>query len=139
MAERHALRDGVPKHALKLPFRGGTRARPRAGGAEDRRPRPASAARALNSNGADESIFLEPLIEIAQANQTPAERKLELFHGAMERQRRSGVPRVRVLSLRGRCRRRDYAAGTMTSRWCRRRASATQVHPASGICVRHGP
>ena len=23
-AERHALRDGVPKHALKLPFRGGT-------------------------------------------------------------------------------------------------------------------
>src|SRR5574338_937867 len=24
LAERHALRDGVPKHALKLPFRGGT-------------------------------------------------------------------------------------------------------------------
>ena len=28
------------------------------------------------------SIFLEPLIEIVHANQTPAERKLELFHGA---------------------------------------------------------
>jgi glutamate--cysteine ligase len=24
MEERHALRDGVPKHALKLPFRGAT-------------------------------------------------------------------------------------------------------------------
>ena len=35
----------------------------------------------LNRNGADESIFLEPLIEIVEANQTPAERKLELFHG----------------------------------------------------------
>jgi glutamate--cysteine ligase len=35
----------------------------------------------LNKNGADESIFIEPLIEIVEANQTPAERKLELFHG----------------------------------------------------------
>jgi glutamate--cysteine ligase len=35
----------------------------------------------LNTRGIDESLFLEPLIEFAQANQTPAERKLELFHG----------------------------------------------------------
>jgi len=35
----------------------------------------------LNSNGADESIYLDPLIEIVDADQTPAERKLELFHG----------------------------------------------------------
>ena len=35
----------------------------------------------LNRNGADEGRFLEPLIEIAEANQTSAERKLELFHG----------------------------------------------------------
>ena len=34
-----------------------------------------------NRNGADERIFLTPLIEYADANQTPAERKLELFHG----------------------------------------------------------
>jgi glutamate--cysteine ligase len=79
--ERHALRDGVPKHALKLPFRGGTvrdlaeEALKIAGNGLRRRAR-------LNKNGADESIFLEPMIEIAQANQTPAERKLELFHGA---------------------------------------------------------
>jgi glutamate--cysteine ligase len=81
MAERHALRDGVPKHALKLPFRNGTvrelalEALKIAGNGLARRNR-------LNSNGANEAIFLEPMIEFAQANQTPAERKLELFHGA---------------------------------------------------------
>jgi glutamate--cysteine ligase len=80
-AERHALRDGVPKHALKLPFRGGSvrdlaeQALQIAAHGLKRRAR-------LNKNGADESIFLDPLLEIVQANQTPAERKLELFHGA---------------------------------------------------------
>ncbi|MBS0488113.1 MAG: glutamate--cysteine ligase [Proteobacteria bacterium] len=80
MAERHALRDGVPKHALKLPFRNGTvrelalEALKIAGNGLARRNR-------LNSTGASETVFLEPLIEFAQANQTPAERKLELFHG----------------------------------------------------------
>jgi glutamate--cysteine ligase len=79
-AERHALRDGVPKHALKLPFRGGTvrdlavEAVKIAAHGLKRRAR-------VNRNGADESIFIEPLIEIVEANQTPAERKLELFHG----------------------------------------------------------
>jgi glutamate--cysteine ligase len=79
--ERHALRDGVPKHGLKLPFRNGTvrdlaqeTLRIAAHGLK-RRHR-------LNRHGADESMFLEPLIEIVDANQTPAERKLELFHGA---------------------------------------------------------
>ncbi len=79
--ERHALRDGVPKQALKLPFRhGSVRDLARetlkiAAHGLKRRGR-------LNQHGADESIFLEPLIEIVEANQTPAERKLELFHGA---------------------------------------------------------
>ncbi|MDR3388577.1 MAG: glutamate--cysteine ligase [Rudaea sp.] len=78
MAERHALRDGVPKHALKLPFRKGTvrdlaeRALEISGHGLARRAK-------LNSTGASEAVFLEPLIEFAQANQTPAERKLELF------------------------------------------------------------
>jgi glutamate--cysteine ligase len=81
MEERHALRDGVPKHALKLPFRNGTvrelalEALKIAGQGLARRNR-------LNSTGASEAVFLEPLIESALANQTPAERKLELFHGA---------------------------------------------------------
>ncbi|HET7778698.1 MAG TPA: glutamate--cysteine ligase [Rudaea sp.] len=79
MAERNALRDGVPKHALKLPFRNGTvrdlaeRALEIAGHGLARRNR-------LNKTGASEAVFLEPMVEFAQANQTPAERKLELFH-----------------------------------------------------------
>ncbi|MEO7065110.1 MAG: glutamate--cysteine ligase [Dokdonella sp.] len=79
--ERHALRDGVPKHALKLPFRNGTvrdlatEAIKIAAHGLQRRAR-------TNPDGADESIFLDKLVEIVDANQTPAERKLELFHGA---------------------------------------------------------
>ena len=80
MPERNALRDGVPKHALKLPFRGGTardlarEALKIAGHGLARRNR-------LNASGANEAVFLEPLLEFVDANQTPAERKLELFHG----------------------------------------------------------
>jgi glutamate--cysteine ligase len=77
--ERHALRDGVPRDALKLPFRKGTvrdlalEAVKIAAHGLKRRAR-------LNRSGADESIYLDPLIEIVDANQSPAERKLELFH-----------------------------------------------------------
>ncbi len=79
--ERHALRDGVPKHALKLPFRGATvrelalEALKISGQGLARRNR-------LNATGASEAVFLEPLIEFALANETPAERKLALYHGA---------------------------------------------------------
>ena len=80
LAEREALRREVPRTALKTPFRGGTvrelalEALKIAGHGLKRRAR-------LNRRGADEAMFLEPLVEFAQANQTPAERKLELFHG----------------------------------------------------------
>ncbi|HVI57793.1 MAG TPA: glutamate--cysteine ligase [Luteimonas sp.] len=82
--ERHALRDGVPKHALKLPARiGNVRGatvrelalealKISAAGLQRRARR--------NRNGADEGIFLAPLIDVAEANETPAERKLALFH-----------------------------------------------------------
>mgnify|MGYP002378890145 CR=1 FL=1 len=80
LEERHALRDGVPRHALKLPFRGG-RVRDLAAEAlkiaiaglrrRDRR----------NGKGVDESGFLDTLVEIVEADETPAERKLALFHG----------------------------------------------------------
>jgi glutamate--cysteine ligase len=79
LAERHALRDGVPRQALKLPFRGASvrelaiEALKIAGHGLQRRAR-------LNATGADEAVFLEPLIEFALANETPAERKLALFH-----------------------------------------------------------
>jgi len=80
MEERHALRDGVPRHALRLPFRGATvrelaiEALKIAEGGLRRRAR-------LNKYGGDETVFIEPLIEYALANETPAERKLALFHG----------------------------------------------------------
>ncbi|MCL1635768.1 glutamate--cysteine ligase [Luteimonas sp. SX5] len=80
LAERNALRDGVPKRALKLPFRNGTlrdlaleALKISAAGLQRRARR--------NRSGADESIFLAPLIEFAEADETPAERKLALFHG----------------------------------------------------------
>ena len=81
--ERHALRDGVPRHALKLPFRGGSvrdlarEALKIAAAGLRRRAR-------LNGKGVDESDFLSPLLEAVDAGQTPAERKLALFHGAWQ-------------------------------------------------------
>ena len=83
--EIHALRDGVPRHAFKLPARIGNtrgtvldlarRALQIAAGGLARRAR-------VNENGSDETIFLGPLMELVEAGITPAERKLELFHGA---------------------------------------------------------
>jgi glutamate--cysteine ligase len=35
----------------------------------------------LNRCGADEAVYLEPLVEMAIANETAADRKLALFHG----------------------------------------------------------
>ena len=78
--ERHALRDGVPKYGLKLPFRGGSvrdlaieTLKISAQGLKNRRR--------LNRHGDDEALFLHPLMEIALADETPAERKLALYHG----------------------------------------------------------
>jgi glutamate--cysteine ligase len=80
LPEREALRLDVPRTALKTPFRQTTvreialETLKIAGHGLRRRAR-------LNSRGVDEAMFIEPLVEIALANQTPAERKLELFHG----------------------------------------------------------
>ncbi|MCD9029170.1 glutamate--cysteine ligase [Luteimonas sp. BDR2-5] len=83
MAERNALRDGVPRLALKTPFRGGTlrdlavEALKISAAGLQRRAR-------HNARGQDERVFLDPLIEVVEANETPAERKLALFHGAWQ-------------------------------------------------------
>src|SRR3546814_294604 len=80
LEERHALRDGVPRQALKLPFRGATvrelalEALKISAAGLQRRAR-------HNDNGADERIFLETLIAVAESSETPAERKLARFHG----------------------------------------------------------
>ena len=80
MAERHALRDGVPRQALDLPFRGAT---VRELAVEALKISAAGLRRraARNADGIDETGFLDPLVEIAEAGQTPAQRKLALFHG----------------------------------------------------------
>jgi glutamate--cysteine ligase len=79
LQERNALRDDVPRLALRTPFRAGTlrdlaleALKISAAGLRRRNER--------NSNGADEGIFLTPLIDSAESGQTPAERKLQLFH-----------------------------------------------------------
>ncbi|PJK15359.1 glutamate--cysteine ligase [Lysobacteraceae bacterium NML07-0707] len=80
LEERNALRDGVPAQALGLPFRGGKvqdlaieALKISAAGLQRRAMR--------NAAGQDESAFLSTLIEMAEAGQTAAERKLALYHG----------------------------------------------------------
>ncbi len=80
MVERHALRDGVPKHAMKLPFRSGT-VRDLAREALNIAVAGLQRRAVHNQHGADESRFLDPLIEFVEANETAAERKLALYHG----------------------------------------------------------
>jgi glutamate--cysteine ligase len=81
MEERNHLRDHVPKLGFKVPFRNHTlrelalEALKISGMGLQRRNQ-------LNRTGASEAVFIEPLIEFAMANQTPAERKLELYYGA---------------------------------------------------------
>ena len=80
MAERHVLRDGVPMHAFRLPVRGAT---VRELAIEALKISVAGLRRRARRNvgGQDESAFLDPLIEMAEAGQTAADRKLALFHG----------------------------------------------------------
>jgi glutamate--cysteine ligase len=81
LQERNHLRDTVPKMGFKVPFRNHSlrelalEALKISGMGLQRRNQ-------LNRTGASEAVFIEPLIEFAMANQTPAERKLELYYGA---------------------------------------------------------
>ena len=81
MAEREALRDAVPKLALDAPLPGGGKLKDIA--AEVLRiARSGLNARAhLNSSGDNETLFLEPLDEIARTGIVPAQRLLDLYHG----------------------------------------------------------
>ncbi len=81
LAERHALRDGVPRLALHLPFRGGS-VRDLARRALEISREGLRRRAALNGDGQDETRFLDVLQEIVDSGKTAAERKLDLFHGA---------------------------------------------------------
>jgi glutamate--cysteine ligase len=80
VAEIAALRDAVPVRALGTPFRGATLREVAldvlhiARGGLTRRAR-------LNSQGRDETCFLDVLFEIAETGRCPAEDHLEAFHG----------------------------------------------------------
>ncbi len=80
LAERHALRDGVPKHALALPFRGGSVRELALEALKIAREGLRRRAR-RNADGQDETAFLDVLQEIADSGVTAAERKLALFDG----------------------------------------------------------
>jgi len=78
--EISAIRSGVPKSALKTPFRGGT--------VQDLALKTLDIARAglqararFDSSGEDETHFLEPLIKIARSGVTPAEELIALYDG----------------------------------------------------------
>lgn len=80
LAERHALRDGVPRQGLALPFRSGTvrelAVRALEISAEGLRRRACR-----DAEGNDESAYLAPLLGIAGSGRTPADVKLDLFEG----------------------------------------------------------
>lgn len=78
--QRNALRDNVPRLALKTPFENGT-LRDLAAKALEISAAGLRRRACVNSSGADETVFLHPLMEFVEADQSPAERKLELFHG----------------------------------------------------------
>ncbi|MGN0860247.1 MAG: glutamate--cysteine ligase [Stenotrophomonas sp.] len=79
-AERHALRDGVPRHGLALPLRDGNvaglarRVLAIARGGLQRRAR-------IDIDGNDESAYLDVLDVIARNERSAAAEKLARFHG----------------------------------------------------------
>ena len=80
-AEMEALRRDVPRLALKTPFRGGTLqsvARQVVAIARDGLRRRNMRDR---MGERDESAFIDELAQIAESGRTPAEEKLEKFHG----------------------------------------------------------
>ena len=80
MEERNQLRDDVPRLGLRTLFRDGSL---RDLAIEALKIAHAGLRRraVVSSNGADETSFIEPLMEIADAGLTPAEHKLALFAG----------------------------------------------------------
>jgi glutamate--cysteine ligase len=78
--ERQALRDAVPRTALKTPFRDRTVRDIAAEALELARGGLARRAR-LNEEGADETVYLAPLDEIVASGETRAERLLADYAG----------------------------------------------------------
>jgi glutamate--cysteine ligase len=82
LEERQALRDAVPKMGLSAPIPGGGQLRNIAGAVLDIAHGGLKARARVSAAGEDETGFLEPLREIVRAGKVPAERLLDLYHGA---------------------------------------------------------
>lgn len=78
--KQHALHNGVPKHALSLPFHNGT-TRDLAIDAVDIAHESLRRRARLNRDGQNKTGFLDVITEITENNVTAAERKLTLYHG----------------------------------------------------------
>jgi len=79
--EREALRNGVPKAALATPFRS-TTVQHIAREVLAIARRGLHARNRLNAISQDETIYLDPLDEVAHSGRTLADRLLERYHGA---------------------------------------------------------
>jgi glutamate--cysteine ligase len=82
LEQRQALRDAVPKLGLSAPIPGGGQLRDIAGAVLDIAHGGLKARARLSASGEDETGFIEPLREIVRAGKVPAERLLDLYHGA---------------------------------------------------------
>jgi len=82
MEEREALRDAVPKLALDAPIPGGGKLKDIAGEVLAIARAGLTARGKLNDSGDNETGFLAPLDEIVESGIVPAQRLLDLYHGA---------------------------------------------------------
>lgn len=81
MEERLKLREDVPRIGLAAQIRGRT-VREIAGEVIELASQGLTARARLNGAGDNETGFLSPLRHVAESSETPAERKLGLYHGA---------------------------------------------------------
>ncbi len=94
-AERQALRSAVPMLALKAPIRN-TTAQEIAKEALKLSAAGLRRRQMLNASGADETIFLTDLEEIAASGITPAERLLGKYHGPWKRDLARAFEEIRI-------------------------------------------
>lgn len=79
--EHEALRQDVPRIALRAPVPGGGTVHDLARTVLEIAAKGLSRRARLNSAGDSEAGFLDPLNEIVASGKTPAERLLDLYHG----------------------------------------------------------
>ena len=82
IADHHRIREQVPRLGLATTGPRGRSFRDLARVILDIAGRGLAARRRLNAAGDDETGFLQPLREIAESGKVPAERLLDLYHGA---------------------------------------------------------